>query len=75
VRAVPKLCVVYPDIYLATEATHGKNLRLRDEIFGVFIREKVWFENSLILSLEGVKGGGSVRVEKQVVEWKEVPRY
>jgi hypothetical protein len=42
----------------------------RDEIVGVFIKEKIWFENSLSQS-EGDVKGGCVRVEKQAVEGKD----
>jgi hypothetical protein len=44
----------------------------RDEIVGVFIREKVWLENSLSQSEGGVTGRGRVRVEKQAVEGKDL---
>jgi hypothetical protein len=40
----------------------------RDEIVGVFIREKVGLENSLSQSDGGVPGRGRIRVEKQTVE-------
>ena len=51
-----------PGICLTTEENHGKtsvrapenNL---DEIVGVFIREKVWLDNSLRQSERGGRGG------------------
>jgi hypothetical protein len=43
----------------------------RDENAGVFIRETVWFKNSLRQSDGGMTGTGRVRVEKQVVEGKD----
>ena len=42
-----------------------------DEIVGVFIREKVWLENSLSQSEGGGTGRGRVRVQKQAVEGKD----
>jgi len=36
----------------------------RDEIVGVFIREKFWLENSLSRPEGGMTGRGRVRVEK-----------
>jgi len=71
VRAVPRLRVVYPGICLVTEEKSRKNLRQRDENFGVIIREMVWLENSLSQSEEGVTGKGCVRVEKPGVEVKD----
>jgi hypothetical protein len=43
----------------------------RDEIVGVFIREKFWLENSLSRPEGGVTVRGRVRVEKQAVECKD----
>jgi len=43
----------------------------QDEIVGVFLREKVWLENSLSQSEGGVMGRGHVRVEKWAVEGKD----
>jgi hypothetical protein len=43
----------------------------RDEIFGVFLREKAWPKNSLSQSEEGLTGRGSFRVEIQAVEDKD----
>jgi len=44
-----------------------------DEIFGVFLREKVWLENSLSQSEGGGTGMGHVGVEKRAVEGKDPP--
>jgi hypothetical protein len=44
----------------------------RDEIVGVFIREKAWLENSLNRPEGGVTGRGRVRAEKQAVECKDL---
>jgi len=43
----------------------------QDDIVGVFIWEKVWFENSLNQSEGGGIGKGCVRVEQQAMEDKD----
>ena len=45
----------------------------QDEIFGVFIRQKVWLENSVSRSEGGGTGRGRVGVEKEAVEGKNPP--
>ena len=58
-------------INLAFALQLRKSLSQRNAIFGVFIREQVWFENSLSQSEEVATGRGRVRIEKQAVEGRD----